>query len=173
MPQVSVIKVKIHEATGMPAGKQKLQYEVNYFSGTRWLFKLWILKRARHLMTLLNIKILTLKTEISCFVWFSREFSSKIPTLWRIITWTMDPSFIWPLRKEEEGRSRSLIFIISVSILNIYFAYNPATFVHFITCAVLRRKTAVQSNQCLVIILPMCLNVYEWLNKTTFNIVVS
>ncbi|NWX59399.1 SF3A1 factor, partial [Promerops cafer] len=26
-PQVSVIKVKIHEATGMPAGKQKLQYE--------------------------------------------------------------------------------------------------------------------------------------------------
>lgn len=28
-PQVSVIKVKIHEATGMPAGKQKLQYEVN------------------------------------------------------------------------------------------------------------------------------------------------
>ncbi|PKU29611.1 splicing factor 3a subunit 1 [Limosa lapponica baueri] len=26
--QVSVIKVKIHEATGMPAGKQKLQYEV-------------------------------------------------------------------------------------------------------------------------------------------------
>lgn len=25
--QVSVIKVKIHEATGMPAGKQKLQYE--------------------------------------------------------------------------------------------------------------------------------------------------
>lgn len=27
-PQVSVIKVKIHEATGMPAGKQKLQYEV-------------------------------------------------------------------------------------------------------------------------------------------------
>lgn len=27
--QVSVIKVKIHEATGMPAGKQKLQYEVN------------------------------------------------------------------------------------------------------------------------------------------------
>lgn len=29
-PQVSVIKVKIHEATGMPAGKQKLQYEVNY-----------------------------------------------------------------------------------------------------------------------------------------------
>lgn len=29
--QVSVIKVKIHEATGMPAGKQKLQYEVNLF----------------------------------------------------------------------------------------------------------------------------------------------
>lgn len=29
-PQVSVIKVKIHEATGMPAGKQKLQYEVNF-----------------------------------------------------------------------------------------------------------------------------------------------
>lgn len=28
-PQVSVIKVKIHEATGMPAGKQKLQYEVS------------------------------------------------------------------------------------------------------------------------------------------------
>lgn len=28
--QVSVIKVKIHEATGMPAGKQKLQYEVNF-----------------------------------------------------------------------------------------------------------------------------------------------
>lgn len=28
-PQVSVIKVKIHEATGMPAGKQKLQFEVN------------------------------------------------------------------------------------------------------------------------------------------------
>lgn len=27
-PQVSVIKVKIHEATGMPAGKQKLQFEV-------------------------------------------------------------------------------------------------------------------------------------------------
>lgn len=27
--QVSVIKVKIHEATGMPAGKQKLQYEVS------------------------------------------------------------------------------------------------------------------------------------------------
>lgn len=25
---MSVIKVKIHEATGMPAGKQKLQYEV-------------------------------------------------------------------------------------------------------------------------------------------------
>ncbi|KQK73531.1 splicing factor 3A subunit 1-like protein [Amazona aestiva] len=25
--KVSVIKVKIHEATGMPAGKQKLQYE--------------------------------------------------------------------------------------------------------------------------------------------------
>lgn len=31
VPQVSVIKVKIHEATGMPAGKQKLQYEVKYF----------------------------------------------------------------------------------------------------------------------------------------------
>lgn len=31
-PQVSVIKVKIHEATGMPAGKQKLQYEVNFSS---------------------------------------------------------------------------------------------------------------------------------------------
>lgn len=30
-PQVSVIKVKIHEATGMPAGKQKLQYEVNIY----------------------------------------------------------------------------------------------------------------------------------------------
>lgn len=29
IPQVSVIKVKIHEATGMPAGKQKLQYEVS------------------------------------------------------------------------------------------------------------------------------------------------
>lgn len=29
VPQVSVIKVKIHEATGMPAGKQKLQYEVS------------------------------------------------------------------------------------------------------------------------------------------------
>lgn len=29
---MSVIKVKIHEATGMPAGKQKLQYEVNYFA---------------------------------------------------------------------------------------------------------------------------------------------
>lgn len=29
-PQVSVIKVKIHEATGMAAGKQKLQYEVNF-----------------------------------------------------------------------------------------------------------------------------------------------
>lgn len=29
--QVSVIKVKIHEATGMPAGKQKLQYEVIFF----------------------------------------------------------------------------------------------------------------------------------------------
>lgn len=28
--QVSVIKVKIHEATGMAAGKQKLQYEVNF-----------------------------------------------------------------------------------------------------------------------------------------------
>lgn len=28
--QVSVIKVKIHEATGMPAGKQKLQFEVNF-----------------------------------------------------------------------------------------------------------------------------------------------
>lgn len=28
--QVSVIKVKIHEATGMPAGKQKLQYEVSW-----------------------------------------------------------------------------------------------------------------------------------------------
>ena len=28
-PQVSVIKVKIHEATGMAAGKQKLQYEVS------------------------------------------------------------------------------------------------------------------------------------------------
>ncbi len=33
VPQVSVIKVKIHEATGMPAGKQKLQYEVNDLSG--------------------------------------------------------------------------------------------------------------------------------------------
>lgn len=31
-PQVSVIKVKIHEATGMPAGKQKLQYEVSIVS---------------------------------------------------------------------------------------------------------------------------------------------
>lgn len=31
--QVSVIKVKIHEATGMPAGKQKLQYEVSWVSG--------------------------------------------------------------------------------------------------------------------------------------------
>lgn len=31
IPQVSVIKVKIHEATGMPAGKQKLQYEVSQF----------------------------------------------------------------------------------------------------------------------------------------------
>uniref|UniRef100_A0A3Q3RTM5 Splicing factor 3a, subunit 1 n=1 Tax=Mastacembelus armatus TaxID=205130 RepID=A0A3Q3RTM5_9TELE len=30
--QVSVIKVKIHEATGMPAGKQKLQYEVSFSS---------------------------------------------------------------------------------------------------------------------------------------------
>uniref|UniRef100_A0A672JPN5 Splicing factor 3A subunit 1 n=1 Tax=Salarias fasciatus TaxID=181472 RepID=A0A672JPN5_SALFA len=29
--QVSVIKVKIHEATGMPAGKQKLQYEVRIY----------------------------------------------------------------------------------------------------------------------------------------------
>lgn len=33
VPQVSVIKVKIHEATGMPAGKQKLQYEVSQVSG--------------------------------------------------------------------------------------------------------------------------------------------
>lgn len=33
VPQVSVIKVKIHEATGMPAGKQKLQYEVSWVSG--------------------------------------------------------------------------------------------------------------------------------------------
>lgn len=32
VPQVSVIKVKIHEATGMPAGKQKLQYEVSQMS---------------------------------------------------------------------------------------------------------------------------------------------
>ena len=32
VPQVSVIKVKIHEATGMPAGKQKLQYEVSWVS---------------------------------------------------------------------------------------------------------------------------------------------
>lgn len=32
VPQVSVIKVKIHEATGMPAGKQKLQYEVGWVS---------------------------------------------------------------------------------------------------------------------------------------------
>uniref|UniRef100_A0A8C6Y819 Splicing factor 3A subunit 1 n=1 Tax=Naja naja TaxID=35670 RepID=A0A8C6Y819_NAJNA len=30
--QVSVIKVKIHEATGMPAGKQKLQYEVSHLA---------------------------------------------------------------------------------------------------------------------------------------------
>lgn len=30
-PQVSVIKVKIHEATGMGAGKQKLQFEVNCY----------------------------------------------------------------------------------------------------------------------------------------------
>ncbi len=53
VPQVSVIKVKIHEATGMPAGKQKLQYEVNDLRilNTEYL-------RARHLMTLLNIKVL-------------------------------------------------------------------------------------------------------------------
>lgn len=35
--QVSVIKVKIHEATGMPAGKQKLQYEVSRVSGPAFL----------------------------------------------------------------------------------------------------------------------------------------
>ncbi len=53
VPQVSVIKVKIHEATGMPAGKQKLQYEVNDLRilNTEYL-------RARHVMTLLNIKVL-------------------------------------------------------------------------------------------------------------------
>lgn len=37
VPQVSVIKVKIHEATGMPAGKQKLQYEVSRLSGPAFL----------------------------------------------------------------------------------------------------------------------------------------
>lgn len=38
VPQVSVIKVKIHEATGMPAGKQKLQYEVSWVSSTNpWI----------------------------------------------------------------------------------------------------------------------------------------
>lgn len=37
-PQVSVIKVKIHEATGMPAGKQKLQYEVGIRSSNAGCF---------------------------------------------------------------------------------------------------------------------------------------
>lgn len=60
----------------------------------------------------------------------------------------MAPSFTWLSRKEEEGRSRSLIFIISVSILHIYCAYNPATFVHFtelVLCSVEKLKFIVIS----------------------------
>lgn len=89
-PQVSVIKVKIHEATGMPAGKQKLQYEVS-------LYLLW----CETIMGKATSQPLT--DEV--YPPFYRAFSSRIPTLWLITTWTMVQSFTWHWKREVDERS--------------------------------------------------------------------
>lgn len=92
-PQVSVIKVKIHEATGMPAGKQKLQYEVNV-NFNPFFFTLTFLS----LCQLADWVILCISDPF-------RAFLSRIPTPWPITTWAMVQSFTWHWRREVDERS--------------------------------------------------------------------